>query len=345
MFKLGARVVGGGAPCVIIGEVAQGHDGRIEAAHALIDAIADAGADAVKFQTHIAAAESTAAEPFRVPMAARDASRYDYWTRMEFSEARWREMAAHAQRRGVIFLSSPFSPEAMALLQRVGVPAWKVASGELSNGPMVRQMIETGLPMLVSTGMSPLAEIDQAVAWFRQHRVPYLIFQSTSTYPCPPERLGLNMLAVFRERYHCSVGLSDHSGTLFAGLAAATLGIDMLEVHVTLGGESAGPDAPASLTAGELAQLVEGVRFIEAARRHPVDKDRVADELAPMRRLFCKSVVARVDLDAGTVLERGHLAGKKPGTGVPVAEADALLGRRLRRAVKRDECLQWQDLV
>lgn len=325
--------------CLIIGEVAQAHDGSLGMAHAFIDAIADAGADAVKFQTHIAAAESTPSEPWRVKFSKQDATRYDYWKRMEFSEEQWHGLKKHADERGLLFLSSPFSMEAVELLERVGVPAWKVASGEVSNVPMFERMASSGLPMLVSTGMSPLDEIDAVVERVKSHNMPLVVMQCTTAYPCPPEKVGLNMIPFFRERYDCGVGLSDHSATIYAGLAAATLGIDALEVHVTLSREMFGPDVPASLTTGELRQLVDGVRFIEKMRSSPVDKDAMAAETAPLRNLFTKSVVARRDLQAGTILREEHLTAKKPGTGIPAARLSELLGRRLRTNLRVDDLL------
>src|SRR3990172_4093535 len=143
------------AECLIIGEVAQAHDGSLGIAHSFIDAIADAGANAVKFQTHIASAESTRAEPWRVAFSRQDASRYDYWKRMEFSEEQWSGLRAHAHERGLLFLSSPFSIEAIQLLRRIGVDAWKVASGEITNPEALAEMTQGGLPIILSTGMSP----------------------------------------------------------------------------------------------------------------------------------------------------------------------------------------------
>ena len=331
--------------CMIIAEVAQAHDGSLGMAHAFIDAIADAGADAVKFQTHIAAAESTPGEPWRVKFSPQDATRYDDWKRMEFTEEQWHGLKRHTEERGLKFLSSPFSLEAVELLTRVGVAAWKVASGEVSNVPMFERMAATGLPILLSTGMSPLSEIDAAVERFKARGLPLTVLQCTSMYPTPAEKIGLNMIPFFHQRYSCGVGFSDHSGTIYAGLAAATLGIDVLEVHVTLSREMFGPDVPASVTTAELRQLVEGVRFFEEMRANPVDKDAMAQELAPMRDLFTKSVVVRVDLPAGTVLEGEHLTVKKPGTGIPADRLPEMVGQRLARHVQADDVLQETDLI
>ncbi|TAK11090.1 MAG: N-acetylneuraminate synthase [Anaerolineae bacterium] len=303
--------------CLIVGEVAQSHDGSLGLAHSFIDAIANAGAEAVKFQTHIAAAESTPGEPWRVHFSRQDDSRYDYWQRMEFSEEEWHGLKQHATDAGLKFLSSPFSVEAFELLQRVGVHAWKIASGEVGNLPMLERIAASGQPVYVSSGMSPLEEMDQAVHYFQQRGNPVTVLQCTSSYPSPPDKIGLNMLPFFRDRYGCDVGLSDHSGTLYPGLAAAVVGIEVLEVHVTLDRRMFGPDVKASLTTAELKQLVGGIRFMEAMRANPVDKDAMAAELEPLRQLFTKSVVARRALPAGTVLAPDHLALKKPGTGIP----------------------------
>ncbi len=330
--------------CLIIGEVAQAHDGSLGMAHAFIDAIAAAGADAVKFQTHIAAAESTPAEPWRVKFSAQDTSRYDYWKRMEFTEEQWRGLKQHAVEKGLLFLSSPFSCEAVELLERVGVAAWKIASGETGNAAMFERIAGTRLPVLISTGMSPVSEIDDAVARVRASNLPFAVLQCTSSYPCPPEKIGLNLLSFFRERYDCPVGLSDHSGTIYAGLAAASLGAEVLEVHVTLSREMFGPDVPVSLTTGELRQLAEGVRFIEQTLSHPVDKDAAACEVAPLRQLFTKSIVTRTQLPAGTVLREEHLTAKKPGTGIPASCLPELVGTRLRRGLGANELVLREDV-
>jgi N-acetylneuraminate synthase len=331
--------------CAVIAEVAQAHDGSLGLAHAYVDAAAEAGADAVKFQTHIAAAESTPAEPWRVRFSLQDRSRYEYWQRMEFTEEQWLGLRRHADDRGVLFLSSPFSVEAATLLQRVGVAAWKVASGELENPLIYDAITETGAPVLLSTGMSSMAQIDSAVERVKRTRCPLAVLQCTSAYPCPPEQVGLNVLAIFRERYDCAVGLSDHSGTIYPGLAAATLGAEVVEVHITMSRQMFGPDVAASVTSTELQQLVAGVRFLERARMHPVDKDAAARDTAPLRDLFTKSVVARSDLPAGTLLKAEHLTAKKPGTGIPADRLADLLGRRLRRALRADEALRPDDVL
>jgi len=324
--------------------VALTHDGSLGLAHAFVDAIANAGADAVKFQTHIASAESTPAEPFRVKFSRQDKSRYDYWKRMEFTEDGWRGLADHARERGLVFLSSPFSIEAVELLDRIGMPLWKIASGETSNGMLLDRILDTGTPVLLSTGMSPIEEIDAAVARVRGRNVEVGVFQCTTAYPCPPEKIGLNLITFYRDRYGCWVGLSDHSATIFPGLAGAALGIDMLEVHVALSREMFGPDVVASVTTQELRQLVDGIRFIERMRANPLDKNASAQETAPLRKLFTRSLVASTDLPAGTVIAREHVAIKKPGTGLAPDRLEEIIGRRLARSVFADQVLAVDDI-
>jgi N-acetylneuraminate synthase len=319
--------------CFIIGEIAQTHDGSLGTAHAYIDAIAAAGADAIKFQTHFAEAESSPGEPWRVKFSKQDETRYDYWRRMEFTPAQWRGLAEHCAERGILFLSSAFSLQAVTLLESLGMQAWKVGAGEITNLPMLTAMAKTGKPVLLSSGMSSWEEMDAAVNCVRQNGAPVAVFQCTTTYPCPPEKLGLNVLAELRARYQCPVGLSDHSGTIYAGLAARSLGAQLIEVHVTFSRECFGPDVPASVTTAELKQLIEGARFIERALHNPVNKTAMANELAEMKRIFGKSLFVARELPAGAKITFENLAFKKPGTGIPASRYADYVGRALKRPV------------
>ncbi len=344
-FAIGDRLIGSRQPCFIVAEIAQAHDGSLGTAHAYIDAVAKAGADAIKFQTHIAAAESTPSEPFRINFSPQDETRFDYWKRMEFSEAQWQGLSNHAKDRGLIFLSTPFSMEAMELLDRIGVPAWKVGSGEVTNFPMIERMARTGKPILLSSGMSSWGELDEAVTLLQRYGSPMAVFQCTTAYPCSPERLGLNLIGDIRDRYQCPVGLSDHSGTIFAGLAATALGVSLLEVHVVFSRECFGPDVPASVTTTELKQLVDGVRFIEKALANPVDKEALASSLSELREMFGKSIVLASDLHPGHRLTEVDLQLKKPGTGIPALRLSEMVGRKLLRAVTAGDLLSEDDLA
>jgi N-acetylneuraminate synthase len=327
----------------VVAEVGQNHDGSLGAAHAYIDAIARAGADAVKFQTHIAQAESSPDEPWRVRFSRQDETRFDYWKRMEFTEPQWHGLAKHAADRDIAFLSSPFSLEAVDLLERVGVPAWKAGAGEITNLPMLRKMARTGLPVMLSSGLAGWPQLDAAVDCVKSLGAPVAVLQCTTMYPCPPEKLGLNMLGQLRERYQCAIGLSDHSAKIYAGLAAAALGIEVLEVHVTLSKECFGPDVAASLTTAELAQLVQGIRFIEKALANPIEKDKMAGELENLRAIFGKSLVATRDLAAGTQLIESDITAKKPGSGILVSRFEEFIGRTLKRPVTANQRFSEDD--
>lgn len=342
-FNIGPHPIGPESPTLLIAEVSQSHDGSLGMAHAFIDAAAKSGADAIKFQTHIAAAESTLDEPFRVKFSRQDETRYAYWRRMEFTTEQWAGLAQHAGEKGLIFLSSPFSIAAVELLKNLGVPAWKVGSGEVLSRDLLDAMLAAGGPILLSTGMSGWADIDRAVADLRARQAAVAVLQCTSKYPTPLEEVGLNVLNALRQRYACPVGLSDHSGTPFPALAAMVRGCDLLELHVTFDRRLFGPDVPASVTFEELA-------FIRAARdsfhrmdRHPVDKDRMAQELAQMRATFGKSLAPVRALPAGTKITRELLTLKKPATGIPGDRLGEVIGRGLIRDVSPDRLLTWED--
>lgn len=279
-FDLGRRRVGAG-PCLIVAEIAQAHDGSLGMAHAYIDAVAKAGADAVKFQCHIADAESSLNEAWRVePRWRQDRTRFDYWKRMEFTPEQWAGLERHADGEGLIFLCSPFSVEAVELLDGL-VPAWKVASGEVCNAPLLEAINRTGKPVILSSGMTTLAELERAWASLT---APKAVLQCTSAYPCRLDEIGLGLLAYFQKRFDCPVGLSDHSGKLGPSLGAVALGAAIVEVHVCFEGAFS-LDADASLTPKQLKRLVKGAWEIEQARK-PVDKDRMAQRLEPMREVF-----------------------------------------------------------
>ena len=344
-FEIDGKKIGAGAPCWVVGEVSQTHDGSLGNAHRYIDMAADAGADAIKFQTHIAHAESSMEEPFRVKFSQQDDTRYDYWKRMEFSKAGWASLVEHCNERDIVFLSSAFSEEAVDLLDELGMGAWKIASGEVTNPILMKKMIDTKKPILLSSGMSSFAELDAAIAQVQEADLPVLLFQCTSKYPPKPEDIGLNMLETFRERYGIPLGLSDHSGTPFPGIAAATLGVDMIEVHITLADNVFGPDVPVSLNPDKLKMLVDGVRYVEAVKAAPVDKDMMADELSRMRKIFGRSLTVTRDLKAGSVLSWDDLSSKKPGYYILVENIHDALGKTVQRDYQAGEFLKEEDLA
>jgi len=331
--------------CLLIAEVGLAHDGSLGSAHSYIDAAADAGADAVKFQTHIASQESSAREAFRVKVFPQDETRYDYWVRTSFDEEQWAGLKQHAEKRGLLFLSSPFSVAAVELLRRLGVKGWKIGSGETNNLLLLEAIAAGREPVLLSTGMSYFSEVDRSVAFLRDSGSPVLLMQCTNRYPCPPEKLGLNLIPEYQRRYGLPVGFSDHSGEIAPGLAALTLGVRAIEVHVTWHKGCFGPDVKASLTFEQFHELVRGVRLLERALSSSVDKDAMAEEMADMRGMFTKGLVAKRTIEAGVQIEKAHIDAKKPCVGIPVAEFDKVIGRVAGRLIAADEPIHWSDLA
>jgi N-acetylneuraminate synthase len=339
-LQVAGRTLGAGHPALVIAEIGNNHDGSMGQARALIEAAAEAGADAVKFQTHIAEAEMLPSTPTPPHF---DEPRFLLTKRMELTEDQHRALQAHALDRGLAFFSSPFSVAAVELLERLDPPLYKIASGEVTNPPLLRAVAATGKPVLVSTGMSGLEEIERAVVLLREHGAPFALLQCTSTYPCPPEQVNLRAMEVLAERFDCVMGLSDHTPDIHTSIAAVARGAALVEKHFTLSKRLYGPDHHASLVPEELARLVDGVRQVEAALGTP---DKVRDPaLDPARATFEKSVVTAAALAEGATLDAGVLTTKRPGTGIPAARIDELLGRRTARALEPDHLLEEADLV
>jgi N-acetylneuraminate synthase len=324
----------------IIAEIGSVHDGSFGNALRLIDAAAQAGADAVKFQTHIAEAESLPDAP--APGYFSDEPRIAYFRRTGFSAEQWKKLARHAEEAKVTFLSSPFSLEAVDLLEDVGVKAYKVPSGEVTNVPLLERIARTKKPVLLSSGMSNWVELDRAVAVLKP-ACALTVLQCSTAYPCPPEQVGLNVIAEMRSRYSVPVGLSDHTAGFAAAVAAAALGATVIEKHFAFSRLMYGSDAKHSMEPGDFRALCQALHEVWRMNSSPVDKDDVAP-YADMKRIFQKSVVTARALKAGTRLSADMLSFKKPGDGIPAAQCRSLLGRTLRHDLPKDHKLAAGDL-
>jgi N-acetylneuraminate synthase len=345
-LSIGGRPIGPEHSPFIIAEVAQTHEGSLGNAFAFADVAKDCGAHAIKFQTHIAAEESTPSEPWRIPFSRQDASRYDYWRRMEFSFEQWAALKEHCDRIGIVFLSSPFSILACEWLEQLGMPAWKVASGEIRNRQLIDFMSSTGKPMLLSTGLATPSESTALVRELvgRGHEVG--LFHCTTQYPTPPEQVGLNVLQDYlAELGQVPVGLSDHSGSPVAAILAAWLGASMIEVHLTLHERAFGPDVSSSLTPADLRRLVDGCDAAWRMRRNPVDKDAQLDALANVRTTFGRSLFTRCEIPQGVLVREDMLAYKKPAGGLAYEDRHLLIGRTASRDLPRDHMLGSDDVL
>jgi len=326
----------------IIAEVGSVHDGSFGNAHKLIDLAASCGADAVKFQTHIAAAETLRNAP--MPPYFKGEPRFDYFERTGFSLTQWKALKAHCDDFGIRFISSPFSTEAVELLEEVGVDSYKIASGEVTNLPMLDVIGQKKKQVLLSSGMSNWSELDAAVNILKRHHGDVVVMQCTSMYPTPNESVGLNVLGEMAARWGLPVGYSDHTLDNHAGFAAVALGAVAVEKHLTFSRSMYGSDAANAAEPAQFRDFVAGIRAIAAMRAAPVDKDDL-QSLRDMKLIFEKSVVSAVAIPAGTVLKRSMLAIRKPGDGIPAAQIDSLVGRKASRDIAAEQLLREGDIA
>jgi N,N'-diacetyllegionaminate synthase len=330
---------------LIIAEVGSVHDGSFGNAQKLIELAASCGANAVKFQTHLAAAETLRDAP--MPPYFTGEPRYEYFERTGFSVDQWKQLAALAKANNIEFLSSPFSVEAVALLEEVGIGRYKIPSGEVSNVPLLEAVAETGKPVLLSSGMSNWEELDRAVATIRRRHDRLCVMQCTSAYPCPPERVGLNVLAEICDRWRVKTGYSDHTLDNFACFAAVSLGATVIEKHMTFSRRMYGSDAPHSAEPSQFVELVRGIREISAILDNPVVKDDIGG-YSEMKRIFEKSVVSVCRIPAGTMISEGMISIKKPGDGIPAARFRDVIGCVAKVDIPSDiaipvDAIRWRN--
>jgi N,N'-diacetyllegionaminate synthase len=328
----------------LIAEIGQAHEGSLGIAHSYIDALAGTGVDAVKFQMHIAEAESSSFEPFRVKFSYEDETRYDYWKRMEFTPEQWQGLKEHCEEKGLEFICSPFSLAAVNALEKLKVKRYKIGSGEISNLLMLNHIAETGKEVILSSGMSSYGEIDAAVEVFKKSGNKLSILQCTTSYPTKAEDWGLNVIPALKERFGLPVGFSDHSGDIFACLAATAVGAEILEFHVVFDKQMFGPDAKASLTIAECKKLAEGAKQIYTSLHHPADKDNT-QRFTELKGMFEKSLAVNKDLPAGHAISLADLESKKPsGQGYPAADYRSVLGKKLRSPLNKWDFLKDTNL-
>lgn len=328
----------------IIAEIAQAHEGSLGIAHSYIDALAETGIDAVKFQTHIAEAESSNQEQFRVNFSYEDVTRFDYWKRMEFTPEQWAGLKLHCEDKGMEFISSPFSLAAVELLEKLDVKRYKIGSGELTNYLMLEKIARTGKPIILSSGMSDWSELDESIHFLKPFKNELSLLQCTTAYPTLPNQWGLSALKEMKDRYKLPIGFSDHSADIFACLAAASLGASILEFHVVFDHKMFGPDAKASLTIPQAKKLVEGVRAIDIALNSPHQKND-ASSFSSLKVMFGKSLAVNKDLPQGHTITFSDLESKKPGDqGISAREFQRVIGKQLKYDLKQWSFLRDEDL-
>lgn len=329
----------------IIAEIAQAHEGSLGIAHSYIDALAETGVDAIKFQTHISEAESSSQEQFRINFSYEDLTRYDYWKRMEFTPEQWAGLKQHCEEKGMEFISSPFSIAAVELLEKLDVKRYKIGSGELTNYLMLDAIANTKKPIILSSGMSDWNELDETINFLKPYGNELSLLQCTTAYPTPPEKWGLTAIEEMKNRYQFPVGYSDHSADIFACLAATTLGASILEFHVVFDHNMFGPDAKASLNINQVKQLVKGVRAIEISMQNNHLKND-ASSFNTLKTMFGKTLAVNKNLPQGHIIAISDLESKKPGDqGIPAKEFQRVIGKQLKHDLKQWSFLGEEDLL
>ena len=327
---------------MVIAEVGSVHDGSLGNAKQLITTAAACGVDAVKFQTHISDAETLPDAP--MPPYFKGEPRYEYFNRTGFTLTQWKDLKGVCDQSGVIFLSSPFSETAVDLLEEVGIEHYKIPSGEVTNLPLLEKIAQLGKPIILSSGMSSWEELDDAVDIIRKFDAPLTIMQCSSQYPCPYDKVGLNVMQEMHNRYCVPVGLSDHTLTNYAVFAAVSLGAVVIEKHFTFSRFMYGSDAKHSVEPDEMVDLVSGIRAIEVMLQSHVDKDNISP-YTDMKEIFEKSLVSSVDIPEGAVITKGMLTVKKPGSGISPSRLREIIGKKTKKQILRNTLLSDDDFV
>jgi len=340
------RKIGSGCPCFIIAEAGVAHNGRLDLAIELVNGAALAGADAVKFQTFRAESLSTETAPkakYQKKSTEESESQLQMLKRLELSSDEYRKVAQHCRTRKILFLSTAFDTESLRLLARLKMPAFKVASGEITNLPFLRQIAALKKPVILSTGMSYLSEVDEAVRLLQTADCNQIaLLHCVSSYPADPATANLRAISTLASAFHIPIGFSDHTTGIEVPLAAVALGASIIEKHFTLDKSLPGPDHACSLSPAELKFLVQGIRDVEAALGDGLKRPLPSE--SDVRDVARKSIVSKRRILPGTKLTFNMLRFKRPGTGIPPTEVNFVIGRIVKRALDQDAVIHWDDL-
>jgi N-acetylneuraminate synthase len=340
-MQIGNRIVGEGYPPLVIAEMGINHEGSLKTAFEMVDAAHKVGAEIIKHQTHVVEDEMSGAAKKVIP-GNTDVSIYDVMARCALSEVDEIKLKEYVESKGMIYLSTPFSRAAADRLEKMGVLAYKIGSGEMNNYPLLEHIASFGKPMIVSTGMNDLDSVKKAVHVLEKHGVAYALLHTTNLYPTPPELVRLGAMQELQETFpNTVIGLSDHTVNNNACLAAAALGASILERHFTDRPDRKGPDIVCSMTPEDLFDLMKG--SAEIALMRGGKKEATKEEQVTIDFAFATVVTIKA-LKKGEVLSKENIWVKRPGTGEIRAEHyDDLIGKRVIRDIDIDEHLKWDD--
>lgn len=324
----------------ICAEIAQMHDGSIGIAHSMVDALAKTGVDIVKFQTHIADAESSEWEKFRIPFSYEDKSRYDYWRRMEFTYNQWKTLKEHVEDLGMQFLSTPFSIEAIELLEHLGVSAYKIGSGEVNCNFFVERVAKCKKPVIISSGMSNNQQVKAAIKALETGTTDITVCQCTSLYPTPLNRVNLSQMQLYSKEYNVKPGYSCHTGEIYPSIAAAVLGAKYLEFHVTFDKQMFGPDSTSSLDMNQVKELVKGVRSVEKIVADSNIEESSRSDIIHNNKIFSRSLSAKTAISKGQTITIDMLEIKRPADkGLSIENAKKIVGIKALKNIEKGESI------
>ena len=346
MIQIGDHAIGEGQPCFIIAEAGVNHNGDLELGFKLVDLALNAGADAIKFQTFRPEALVSRDAPkadYQLESTAPEDSQLTMLQRLALTEDEYRQLKAYSDEQGIMFISTPFDRGSVDLLDNLSVPAFKVGSGELTNLLLLKHIASKGKPIIFSTGMGSIGEVETAIQTFREQGNDQLIaLHCVSNYPSDPADSNLRAMATMHAAFNIPIGYSDHTMGIAVPIAAVTLGACVIEKHLTLDKALSGPDHRASLEPDEFEHMVTGIREARSAlghgRKEPAESERSIMSIAR------RSLVAARDLPSGTVLAESDLAVKRPGTGLPPGFLPHLVGRTVRIPISADSMITLDQL-
>lgn len=326
----------------IIAEAGVNHNGSLEIAKKLVDAAGKAGADAIKFQTfkaeNIVTKNASRAE-YQVKNTGEDASQYSMLKKLELSYDDFRELKAYCDASGIEFLSTPFDVESIDFLQELGIRFLKIPSGEITNFPYLRKIGQTGMPVIMSTGMSTLEEVGDAIGVLREYGSNEIsLLHCTTEYPAPLGSVNLKAMQTMAEAFNLPVGYSDHTSGIAVSVAAVAMGAVIIEKHFTLDRNMEGPDHKASLEPDELKAMVQSIRDVEMAMGTG-EKGLSYSELKNVS-VVRKSIVAKRAIRKGMLFSEDNLSVKRPGTGVNPMQWNKVIGLCAKRDYEEDEMIE-----
>jgi N,N'-diacetyllegionaminate synthase len=335
------------SPCFIIAEAGVNHNGDLALAKQLVLAAKESGADAVKFQTfqakHLVTADAPQAE-YQAKNSGVTESQFDMLKRLELPLEAFAELNRYCQELGILFMSTAFDEESSDFLAGLGMPIFKIPSGELTNLPLLRHIARHGKPMIVSTGMGTLDEVAEAVETIRAAgNDDITVLHCVSNYPAPPESVNLRAMDAMRAALGVPIGYSDHTMGIEASVIAVAAGAKVIEKHFTLDCEMPGPDHKASLEPADLAEMVRSIRRVEILLGSGLKQPSEA-ELA-VAKIVRRSVVAQTPIPAGTTITEDMLVLRRPGTGIPPAKFHEVPGRRALVDIAEGSMIRWEDLA